>query len=85
MPAGRPQRTPLILPAGGEIMRRDWLAILEVDEQQLGCGRWLTVPGTVLDNEEIAAQIVGHAVCREKGESEWRGVGLDADRRRGNA
>ena len=38
----------------------------------------------MLDDDEIAAHLGGDAFSVEEGEPEWRGMGLDADRRRGH-
>ena len=70
-----------ILPTGDEIARRDRYAVLEVDEQELRRGRWLSVPGPVLGDDEIAIEIAWNSFPFEEGETKWRRVSLDADGR----
>src|SRR5690242_8305092 len=71
-----------ILPPGDEVRGGHRLAVLEIDTQQLGSGRWFAVPGTMLRHDEITVEILWR-VPIEKRHPERRGMRLDTDRRRG--
>src|SRR5579884_645436 len=73
------------LPTHGEVLGRNGTAAGEVDPEDFRRGWWLTVPGSMLRDEEIRRILRGERRARVEGQAQWGGVSLDANRRRGDS